>query len=160
MRGVALQGTKKGNKELSETYDKIQAKIKSAMKEGNTLVRDTLRMVVADIKNMTVNEGKEITEEVVIACLKKFAKQEEDSIASAKAANRTDLVEKATKELSVVSQFLPKMMTEQEQRELCEDLYSRIPGSTFGSIMKELPSNCDKKFCAKFLQELFNSARK
>ena len=47
---------------MSETYDKIQAEIKTAMKEGNTLVRDTLRMVVADIKNKTVNEGKEMTE--------------------------------------------------------------------------------------------------
>lgn len=140
---------------MSATYEKIQSEIKTAMKNGYVLVRDTLRMVVADIKNKTVNEGKEITEDVVVSCLKKFAKQCEDSIASATAANREDLVDKAKAELSVVSGFLPKMMSEQQMRELCEDLYSQIPGSTFGWIMKELPTNCDKKFCAKVLQELF-----
>ena len=139
---------------MSTTYDKIQAEIKTAMKEGNALVRDTLRMVVADIKNKTVNEGKEISEEVVIACLKKFAKQEEDAIASAKAANRTDLVDKATKELSVVSQFLPKMLTEEEMEILCHDFCTSYPDKKFGELMKMLPSNCDKKFCAKFLQGL------
>jgi hypothetical protein len=139
---------------MSETYDKIQAEIKSAMKEGNALVRDTLRMVVADIKNKTVNEGKEITEEIVVSCLKKFAKQEEDSIASAKAANRNDLVEKATQELSVVSQFLPKMMTERQMEDMCQDFYANFPDKKFGELMKMLPPNCDKKICAKFLQGL------
>lgn len=139
---------------MSETYEKIQAEIKTAMRNGYTLVRDTLRMVVADIKNKTVNEGKEITEDVVVSCLKKFAKQCEDSIASAEAANRSDLVCKAQAELSVVSGFLPKMMTEQQMRELCEDLYAHSTDSNFGSLMRSLPSNCDKKFCAKILQGL------
>ena len=134
---------------MSETYDKIQAAIKTAMKEGNTLVRDTLRMVVADIKNKTVNEGKEMTEEIVVSCLKKFAKQEEDSI-----ANRDDLVEKATQELSVVSQFLPKMLTEEEMEVLCHDFCTSYPDKKFGELMKMLPFNCDKKFCAKTLQGL------
>ena len=140
---------------MSETYEKIRAAIKTAMKDGNALVRDTLRMVVADIINKTVNEGKEITEDVVVACLKKFAKQCEDSIASARAANRNDLVDKATAELSVVSGFLPKMMTEQQMRELCEDLYAHSTDSNFGSLMKSLPATCDKRFCAQILKELF-----
>ncbi len=142
---------------MSETYDKIQAAIKTAMKEGNTLVRDTLRMVVADIKNKTVNEGKEMTEEIVVSCLKKFAKQEEDSIASAKAANRSDVAEKATKEFSIVSQFLPKMMPEVQMKALCEALYANCPDKKFGELMKMLPPNCDKKFCAKVLQGLLNA---
>lgn len=139
---------------MSETYDKIQAEIKTAMRNGYTLVRDTLRMVVAEIKNKTVNEGKDITEDVVVSCLKKFAKQCEDSISSAETANRNDLVEKAKAELSVVSGFLPKMMTEQQMRELCEDLYAHSTDSNFGSLMKSLPATCDKKFCAKIFQGL------
>ena len=139
---------------MSETYNKIQAAIKTAMKEGNALVRDTLRMVVADIKNKTVNEGKEITEEVVVSCLKKFAKQEEDTIASAKTANRNDLVEKATQELSVVSWFLPQMLTEEEMEILCHDFCTSYPDKKFGELMKMIPSNCDKKFCARVLKGL------
>lgn len=147
---------------MSETYEKIQAEIKTAMRNGYTLVRDTLRMVVAEIKNKTVNEGKEITEDVVGSCLKKFAKQCEDSITSAKAANRDDLVAKAQAELSVVEGFLPKMLSEAEQERLCKaaveelkkTLGSEVDKKSFGVLMKLLPSNCDKKFCAKILQGL------
>ena len=139
---------------MSETYEDIQAAIKTAMKNGESLIRDTLRMVVSDIKNKTVNEGKEISEEVVVACLKKFAKQVEDSIASAEAANRSDLVDKAKAELSIVSKFLPKMMTEQQMRELCEDLYAHSTDRNLGTLMKSLPNTCDKKFCANVLKEL------
>ena len=149
---------------MSETYEKIQSEIKTAMKNGYVLVRDTLRMVVADIKNKTVNEGNEITEDVVVSCLKKFAKQCEDSIASAEAAKRSDLVCKAQAELSVVSQFLPKMLSEAEQEALCKDLvekampaYSVEPiKKNFGMLMKHVPSNCDKRFCAKVLQGLLS----
>ena len=147
---------------MSDTYDKIQAEIKTAMRNGYTLVRDTLRMVVAEIKNKTVNEGKEITEDVVVSCLKKFAKQCEDSIASAESANRNDLVCKAQAELSVVADFLPKMLSETEQEALCKDLVEKsMPAygveptkKNFGMLMKHIPSNCDKKFCAKILQGL------
>ena len=147
---------------MSETYDKIQLTIKDAMKEGNATKRDVLRMVVSDIKNKTVNEGKEITEEVVVSCLKKFAKQEEDAIASAKTANRNDLVDKATLELSIVSEFLPKMLSEDEQRSICQKLveiamptYGVEPNmKNFGLLMKNVPSNCDKGFCSKVLREL------
>lgn len=147
---------------MSETYDRIQATIKTAMKDGNALVRNTLRMVVAEIKNKTVNEGKEITEDVVVSCLKKFAKQCEDSIASAESAKRNDLIEKAKAELSVVADFLPKMLSEAEQEVLCKDLVEKaMPAygveptkKNFGMLMKHVPSNCDKKFCAKILQGL------
>ena len=147
---------------MSETYERIQENIKNAMKSGNTSTRDTLRMVVSDIKNKTVNEGKEITEEVVVSCLKKFAKQEEDAIASAKTANRNDLVDKATLELSIVSEFLPKMLSEDEQRSICQKLvenampaYGVEPNmKNFGLLMKNVPSNCDKGFCSKVLRDL------
>ena len=146
----------------SETYERIQETIKNAMKSGNASTRDTLRMVVSDIKNKTVNEGKEITEEVVVSCLKKFAKQCEDSIESAKAAGRTDLMDKAKAESSVVSNFLPKMLSEEEQSALCKDLVEKaMPAygveptkKNFGLLMKNIPSNCDKKYCAKVLQGL------
>ena len=43
---------------------------------------------------------------------------------------------------------------EKQMEELCEDLYAHIPGTKFGDLIKMLPSNCDKKFCAKVFQGL------
>lgn len=146
----------------SETYEKVQEAIKVAMKSGDTTTRDVLRMVVSDIKNKTVNEGKEITEEAVITCLKKFAKQIEDSIASAKMAARIDLEEKARGELAIVSQFLPSMIPNEQMNDIIANIVAEnekklgrpLTKRDFGGLMKTLPSNCDKKFCAGVLQGL------
>jgi uncharacterized protein YqeY len=146
----------------SETYDNIQATIKNAMKSGDTTTRDVLRMVVSDIKNKTVNEGKEITEEAVITCLKKFAKQIEDSIESAKMAARIDLEEKARGELAIVSQFLPSMIPNEQMTDIIANIVAEnekklgrsLTKKDFGSLMKMLPSNCDKKYCSGILQGL------
>lgn len=139
---------------MSSSYDAIITRIKESLKAGKMLEVGVLRMVVSDVKNKTVNEGKEITEDVVVSCLKKYAKQVEDSVASAKAANREDLVERARQELAIVSEFLPQMMTERQMEEMCQDFYANFPGKKFGDLMKMLPSNCDKKFCAKVFKGL------
>lgn len=147
---------------MSETYEKIQEAIKVAMKSGDNSTRDVLRMVVSDIKNKTVNEGKDITEEAVVACLKKFAKQIEDSIASAKMAARIDLEEKARGELAIVSQFLPSMIPNEQLEAIVKELVSKneeqlgrkLTKKDFGVLMKSLPSNCDKKFASQVLGKL------
>ena len=59
------------------TYEQITADIKEAMLEKNAVKRDCLRSLVSEIKNKTVNEGKEITEQIVLSCVKKAAKQRE-----------------------------------------------------------------------------------
>lgn len=146
----------------SETYDNIQATIKNAMKSGDAATRDTLRMVVSDIKNKTVNEGKEITEEIVISCVKKFAKQLEDSLESAKLANRPDLMEKIEDELADVSMFLPAMIPNNMLEGIVKEIIAKkeaelghsLGKKDFGVVMKLLPSNCDKKVCSKLLQGL------
>lgn len=138
----------------SETYDRIQDAIKQSMKEGNSTKRDVLRMVVSDIKNKTVNEGKDITEEIVVSCLKKFAKQVEDSIESAKMASRIDLEEKARGELAIVTEFLPSMIPNEQIEGIIKELVAKneeqlgrsLTKKDFGSLMKMLPTNCDKKF--------------
>jgi uncharacterized protein YqeY len=149
---------------MSETYDRIQDAIKQSMKEGNSTKRDVLRMVVSDVKNKTVNEGKDITEEIVVSCLKKFAKQVEDSIESAKMAARIDLEEKARGELAIVTEFLPSMIPNDQIEAIIKELVAKneeqlgrsLTKKDFGSLMKMLPANCDKKFCAKLLQSILN----
>ncbi len=146
----------------SETYERIQETIKNAMKSGNASTRDTLRMVVSDVKNKTVNEGKEITEDVVIGCVKRAVKQLEDTIASAKAANRPDLEEKARDELADVSMFLPAMIPDNMLEGIIKEIMANkekelgrsLSKKDFGLMMKSLPSNCDKKLCSNLLKEM------
>ena len=108
----------------------------------------------------TVNEGKEITEEVVVSCVKKFAKQLEDSLESAKLANRPDMIKKIEDELADVSMFLPAMIPDNMIEGIVKEIVAKkeaelgrpLGKKDFGLVMKSTPANCDKKVCSKLLQ--------
>ena len=78
----------------SELFNKIYEDSKTSMKEKNVTRVNILRMIISEIKNKTVNEGKEITDDVCLQVIKKSIKQHEDSIKQFTDANRTDLVAK------------------------------------------------------------------
>ena len=61
-----------------------------------------------------MNAGKEITEDISINVLRKCAKQRKDSILNFEAGNRNDLAEKEKKELKLIEQFLPQMLSEEQ----------------------------------------------
>lgn len=145
------------------TYDTITDKIKEAMKQNDTLVRDCLRGVVSEIKNQTVNAGKEITEDICINVLRKCAKQRKDSILSFEAGNRNDLAEKEKKELELIEQFLPQMLTEEQIQtrvlKLIADNHIEETKKNMGVIMKalnQLPEKnlIDKKYVSQYLNTL------
>lgn len=155
---------------MSEMMDRLQADVKAAMLAKDNVKRDTLRGVVSEVKNMTVNAGKPVTDEACMKALKKAAKQREDSIASFKAGGREDLAVKEAAELEVVKSYLPKVMSEDETRKLvaelaakaCEDAKCGMDGlkKLKGVLMKQMPPEVDKRLAAKLLDELSLSQAK
>ena len=134
-------------------YEQIATDIKYAMKTGDTVRRDCLRSLMSEIKNQTVNAGKELTEDVVVRCVQKAVKQHEDSVAQFKSANRTDLVEKETAELEVLKGYLPKILSEDETKVLIDNVLQTVEATKKNMcfIMKQLPSEVDRKVAAKYL---------
>ena len=108
---------------------------------------------MSEIKNQTVNAGKELTEDVVVRCVQKAVKQHDDSIAQFKEAGRTDLLEKEEKELAVLKTYLPKMLSEDETKVLIDNVLQTVDAikKNMGFIMKQLPSEVDRKVAAKYL---------
>lgn len=137
-------------------YEQIATDIKSAMKTGDTVRRDCLRSLMSEIKNQTVNAGKELTEDVVVRCVQKAVKQHEDSVAQFKSANRTDLVEKETAELEVLKGYLPKMLSEDETKALIDNVLHTVEPTkkNMGIVMKQLPKEVDRKLAAKYLNRV------
>lgn len=140
---------------MSETYEKIQKEIKNAMLDGNVVKRDCLRSIVSDIKNQTINAGKEITDDIVLKCIQKAVKQHGDSIESFKAGGREDLALKEAEELSYLNGYLPQMLSKNETIALIDRLIDEnnivLERKNMGAIMKLLPSNVDKKLASKLI---------
>jgi uncharacterized protein YqeY len=138
------------------TYEKIQSEIKNAMLNKDNVKRDCLRSIVSEIKNQTVNAGKEITEDIVLKCIQKSVKQHKDSIESFKAGGRDDLAEKELEELKHIEVYLPKMLSEDETKIIIENILTNVEATkkNMGIIMKQLPSDVDKKIASKLLAKM------
>lgn len=137
-------------------YEKIQAAIKEAMLAKDTITRDCLRSLVSEIKNQTVNAGRELTEEIVLKCVQKSVKQHDDSIAQFKEAGRTDLLEKEEKELAVLKSYLPKMLSEDETKALIDNILQTVEATkkNMGLVMKQLPKEVDRKIASVYLNAI------
>ena len=123
------------------------------MLEKDNVTRDCLRSLISEVKNASINAGKELTEDIVLKCIQKAVKQHKDSIEQFTAAGRGDLAEKESKELSVLEKHLPKMLSEEETRAVLENILQSIEATkkNFGVIMKQLPKEVDKKVASKIL---------
>lgn len=104
-------------------YETIGNHLKEAMKSGDTLRRDTLRLLSSAIKNVAIEKHKapaEFSDDEVEEVLRRMVKQRRDSIEQYLAGNRADLAEKEEAELHLLAAYLPQAMPEEELRALVE----------------------------------------
>ena len=141
-------------------YQKILEDIKEAMKTHDNAKRDCLRSIVSEIKNQTVNAGKELTEDICMAVLKKAVKQRNDSISSFKLGGRDDLAQKEETELKFIEAYLPKMLSELEvQRIILQIIVENKleeKKQNMGKIMKFISARpdvnlIDRKYASQYL---------
>ncbi len=88
--------------------------MKNAMRAQEKARLSAIRMVLADIKRIEVDERIEVDDARVLIVLDKMSKQRRDSIAAFEAAGRTEMAANETFELGVIAEFLPTQLTEAE----------------------------------------------
>lgn len=143
---------------LKEKWD---ADLKEAMLQKNELKRDTLRLLLSEIKKANIQDGKEITPELEMEVLQRAAKQRQQSIAEYEKAQRQDLADKEKRELEVLLTYMPKQLTEDDVRLAVKSLMAELGVSTkkdLGTVMKALMARhkgqVDGKLANKVLGEL------
>lgn len=86
----------------------------SSMKKGEKEATTTLRMFSAEIKKEEIEKKAELTNEETISIVQKMIKQRKDSFSQFKQAGREELAEKEAREISILEQFLPEQLSEEE----------------------------------------------
>jgi len=114
--------------------EKIKNDIKEAMRAKDTAKRDTLRNLSAAIKQIEVDERRELSDADVEQVLMKYAKQREDAKAQFKEAGREDLVAKEDAELAIVKSYLPEPMGMEELENTIKAIIEEVEAKT----MKEM----------------------
>lgn len=114
--------------------EQIKSDIKDAMRAKEILKRDTLRNIQAGIKQIEVDERRDVSDADVEAILMKYLKQREDAKTQFLDAGRDDLVEKEEAEIEIVKTYLPEPMTDEE----LEDVLKKIITSVGAQSMKDM----------------------
>ena len=125
----------------------INEKLNQALKTKDKSTYPTLRLIVSAIKDAEIaarTKGqKEISDSDIMAILKKMIKQRNESCEVYKKAGRTELLENETKEINVINTFLPKQLSEEETKKICEEAIKSVGASSMkdmGKIMGALKS--------------------
>lgn len=141
--------------------ERIRRDLEAAMRAGETLRRDTLRMVIAALKNRRIELGAELTEEQELAVLQGAVKSRAESAVQYEAAGRGELAEKERAEIAVIQGYLPELFSEDETRELVraklDELEVRSPkdiGKLMKAVMAEHRGRVDGKTVQRIAAEL------
>ena len=129
--------------------EKIETDYKNALKSKDKNKISTYRLILSGIKDLDINNRsgpnkKETDDEDIKKLLKKMTKQRSESIEVYKKNNRSDLLEIEENEVNVLSEYLPKQMSEEETMSICKQIIEKTGAGSIkdmGKVMGELKQN-------------------
>ena len=120
----------------------IEENLNQSLKNKDKSLYPTLRLIVSGIKDALIaNRTKELSDQDVMGILKKMVKQRNESCEVYKKAGRTELLDVEEKEIKIIGSFLPKQLSEEDTKKLCEEAIKETGASTLkdiGKVMGEL----------------------
>lgn len=142
-------------------YQQLQSEQITALKTRDTLKLQTIRGIIAQIKNKEIEKKEPLTDDEVLSVIKKTKKELLESIDSFTKGGRTDLIEESKKQLDIVSTYLPAEMSDGELEKAVRDLVAtnqeaiaKNPKAIIGICMKELKSKADSARIMGMLQKV------
>ena len=147
---------------LSQLKDQINSELKEAMIQKDVFLRDTLRLIMAEVKRFEVDNRQEPTDEDIFTILKKMAKQRKDSIQQYSEGGRPDLEEIEKNELEILEKYLPQALAGDALKEVIQTIISENNFSgmqDMGNVMKELRSrhpNAEMSEASSLVKELLS----
>ena len=127
----------------------IENDYKNALKSKDKSKISTYRLILSSIKDLDIlnrsgPNKKDTDDEDIKKLLKKMVKQRAESIDIYKKNNRTDLLEVEKNEYDILSSFLPKQLSDEDTKKICEEAISKLGVSSIkdmGKVMGELKKN-------------------
>jgi uncharacterized protein YqeY len=120
---------------------KVFDDLKQAMKSGDTIKRDTLRMLISSVNNAEIAKQADLEESDILGVISKEVKRHQESIEAFKKGNRADLVAKEEAELAILESYLPKQLSREEVITAAKEVIAAVGAQGMGDkgkVMKEL----------------------
>ena len=148
---------------MKNIIDSLKQDLKEALKAQHNVKKSVYRFILSAIHNEEIKIGKQLNDEEVMKLLIKQAQQRKDSIEAFTNAKRSDLVDKETEELEIISKYLPEQISEEKIKELAQKAIQETNaesvkdlGKIMPILMKQLGGQADGKTVNKIVMELLN----
>ena len=125
--------------------EQLKEDLKTAMRDKDVVKRDSIRSINTMIKQIEVDERKELNDEDVIKLIQKGIKQREESISQYKAASRDDLVEQEQAQVDVFMLYLPTQVSDIELEAGMKEIITQVAATSMKDIGKVM-GNATKRF--------------
>ena len=150
---------------LKET---IEIEYKNALKAKDKSKISTYRLILSSIKDLDIANRsgpnkKETDDEDIKRLFKKMVKQRAESIDIYKKNNRVDLLEIEQNEYNILISFLPKQLSDEQTKKICEEIISKLSansikdmGKVMGELKKQYADEIDFAKAGGLLKQLLN----
>ena len=146
----------------------IETEYKSALKSKDKSKISTYRLILSSIKDLDISNRsgpnkKKTDDEDIKKLFKKMVKQRTESIEIYKKNNRSDLLEVEQKEHDILCSFLPKQLSDDDTKKICEQTISSLGatsikdmGKIMGELKKQHADEIDFAKAGALLKQLLN----
>jgi len=140
--------------------DLIKTQVTSSMKDGDKFRTTVLRMIVAEIQKIEIEEKSDLSEPQITSILEKMIKQRNDAITQFEQAKRQELADKEKQEIVIIKEFLPEQMSEEEISKLVSLTISEVGansmkdmGRVMGSIKPLIAGKADSGLVSQLVKK-------
>jgi uncharacterized protein YqeY len=144
----------------------VETDLVAAMRAGNTVERETLRMLKSALKNAQIEKGSELTEEEAIVIAQKEVKRRNEAIDGFNSAGKPELAEMEAQEAQILAKYVPAQMSENDIRQAVTDYLNTNPatvadlGKVMGALSPQFKGKADMGLVSKLVRETLSSTDK
>tara|TARA_B100001750_G_scaffold246496_1_gene269021 strand:+ start:1893 stop:2351 length:459 start_codon:yes stop_codon:yes gene_type:complete len=147
--------------------ENLQKDLKQAILDKNNVKKNTIRYLLAEIKNREIDNQKVLDDDQVSQLIARQLKQRKESISMFEKGGRTDLVEKETQEIVVLQSYQPAQLSNEKITEIITETIKTLDTSdtlSIGMVMKScmplLKGKADGQLVKTIATELLESHQK
>ncbi len=144
--------------------EQLFADLKSAMKEKDTIRKDTVQLIRSGILQIEKDEKIELDDEGIIDVIAKQLKSGRDSLPDFEKSGRTDLIEKLNKEIEILLNYLPEQLSESDIQKIIEETINEVGatsmkdmGKVMASITPKVKGRADNKIVSGYVKNLLQN---
>ncbi|NDJ61450.1 MAG: GatB/YqeY domain-containing protein [Chloroflexi bacterium] len=149
---------------MDDPRDQMQAALKEAMRNKDTVRRDVLRMTLNAVKQEEIDKQTDLSAEDVVTVLQREVKKRRDSVEEAKNSGRDDLADQEAEQLAVLESFLPQQLSREEIVALVQSAIAEAGaespkdmGKVMGVLMPKVKGVADGKLVNEVVREQLSS---